>query len=90
MGLDHVMLKVKDWSRAKQYYTSALKPLGYEVIADWGNGGGFGVSAEKIGNIYVQQGANVHIRSHLAERICTYPARFRELRRAKPVLSPRL
>ncbi len=58
MGLDHVMLKGKDWPRAKEYYTSALKPLGYELIADWGNGGGFGVSAEKVGNIYVKQGVN--------------------------------
>ena len=40
MGLDHVMLKVKDWPRAKKHYTSALKPLGHELIADWGNGGG--------------------------------------------------
>lgn len=58
MGLDHVMLKVKDWPRAKEYYTSALKPLGYELIADWGNGGGFGVSTEKFGRIYVKQGMN--------------------------------
>ncbi|KAL0024868.1 hypothetical protein WJX79_008339 [Trebouxia sp. C0005] len=55
MGLDHVMLKVKDWPRAKEYYTLTLKPLGYELVADWGTGGGFGVSAEKFGNIYVKQ-----------------------------------
>lgn len=52
------MLKVKDWPRAKEYYKLTLKPLGYELVADWGTGGGFGVSAEKFGNIYVKQGVD--------------------------------
>ena len=56
MGLDHVMLKVKDWHKAKEYYTSALKPLGYEPIADWGTGGGFGVPGEKTGSLFFSQG----------------------------------
>lgn len=56
MALDHVMLKVKDWQRAKQYYKVALKPLGYEPVSDWGTGGGFGVPGEKRGNIFVSQG----------------------------------
>lgn len=55
MALDHVMLKVKDWQRAKQYYKVALKPLGYEPVSDWGTGGGFGVPGEKRGNIFVSQ-----------------------------------
>lgn len=55
MGLDHVMLKVKDWQKAKEYYSSALKPLGYEPIADWGTGGGFGVPGEKTGSLFFSQ-----------------------------------
>ena len=55
MPIDHLMIKVKDWPKAKAYYTAALKPLGYEPVADWGTGGGFGV-AEQLGNIYVKQG----------------------------------
>ncbi|CAL8462738.1 g2271 [Coccomyxa elongata] len=54
MPIDHLMIKVKDWPRAKAYYTAALKPLGYKPVADWGTGGGFGV-AEQLGNIYVKQ-----------------------------------
>lgn len=57
MGLDHVMLKVKDWQKAKEFYTPVLKPLGYEPVADWGTGGGYGVPGEKIGFIFVLQGA---------------------------------
>jgi catechol 2,3-dioxygenase-like lactoylglutathione lyase family enzyme len=57
MTLDHIMVKVKDWPKAKAYYTSALKPLGYTPIVDFGTGGGFGVPGEKMGNIYIKQGA---------------------------------
>lgn len=57
MGLDHVMLKVKNWHKAKEYYTAALQPLGYEPIADWGTGGGFGVPGEKTGSVFVVQGS---------------------------------
>lgn len=57
MPIDHLMLKVKDWAKAKAYYSTALKPLGYEPVADWGTGGGFGVAGQP-GNIYVKQGAS--------------------------------
>ena len=36
MTIDHLMIKVSSWSRAKEYYTSALQPLGFAVVADWG------------------------------------------------------
>ena len=36
MTIDHLMIKVASWSRAKEYYGSALGPLGFEVVADWG------------------------------------------------------
>ena len=57
MGLDHVMLKVKNWHKAKEYYTAALQPLGYEPIADWGTGGGFSVPGERTGSIFIVQGS---------------------------------
>jgi catechol 2,3-dioxygenase-like lactoylglutathione lyase family enzyme len=61
MPIDHLMLKVKDWAKAKAYYSTALKPLGYEPVADWGTGGGFGVAGQS-GNIYVKQGASTLIK----------------------------
>jgi catechol 2,3-dioxygenase-like lactoylglutathione lyase family enzyme len=54
MGLDHVMVKVSNWSETKEFYEKALAPLGYKTVADWGTGGGFG-TGEKIGNIYFKQ-----------------------------------
>ena len=38
MPIDHVMIKVGSWDEAKKYYGAAIKPLGYEVVADWGSG----------------------------------------------------
>jgi len=64
MPIDHVMLKVKDWPKAKAYYTTVLKPLGYEPVADWGTGGGFGVPGTVLGNIYVKQGEIQMLLSH--------------------------
>lgn len=49
------MLFVKNWPAAKEYYTTALKPLGYVPVIDWGTGGGFGAPGEKSGNFYVSQ-----------------------------------
>ena len=36
MTIDHLMIKVTSWKRAKAYYSSALEPLGFAVVADWG------------------------------------------------------
>ena len=38
MPIDHVMIKVGSWEEAKRYYSAAIKPLGYEPVADWGTG----------------------------------------------------
>ena len=51
------MIKVKDWPKAKAYYETALKPLGYSNIVDGGTWGGFGVGTETAGRIFVKQGA---------------------------------
>ena len=84
MPIDHLMIKVKDWPKAKAYYTAALKPLGYEPVADWGTGGGFGVP-DQLGNIYVKQGERLaaiafkntkRLRLHLSSTLsdCNYAA----------------
>ena len=56
MTIDHLMLKVKDWPKAKAYYEAAFKPLGYEVLVDGGSWGGFTRPGESKGRIYVKQG----------------------------------
>lgn len=74
MVLDHLMIKVKDWPKAKAYYQAALKPLGYTNIMDGGTLGGFGVGTETAGRIFVKQDASpgrVHfaIRAPSAEAV---------------------
>lgn len=56
MAIDHLMLKVKDWPKAKAYYSKALAPLGYELLVDGGSWGGFTVKGQTTGRIYVRQG----------------------------------
>jgi catechol 2,3-dioxygenase-like lactoylglutathione lyase family enzyme len=42
MPIDHVTLNVRDYARSKQFYEQALKPLGYELLMEFGPAGGFG------------------------------------------------
>ena len=54
--LDHIMIKVKDWKRAKAYYETTLKHLDYELFWDSDNAGGFQGSDAPHGRIYIRQG----------------------------------
>ena len=40
--LDHVGLNVRDFETSKRFYADALKPLGYEVVMDFGTSCGLG------------------------------------------------
>jgi catechol 2,3-dioxygenase-like lactoylglutathione lyase family enzyme len=42
MPIDHVILNVRDFARSKEFYSQALKPLGYDVVMELGQGVGFG------------------------------------------------
>lgn len=42
MSIDHVILNVRDYGRSKAFYEQALKPFGYEVVMEFGEGAGFG------------------------------------------------
>ena len=54
--LDHIMIKVKDWKRAKAYYETTLKHLGYDLFWDSENAGGFQGPDAPHGRIYIRQG----------------------------------
>jgi catechol 2,3-dioxygenase-like lactoylglutathione lyase family enzyme len=45
--IDHLGLRVSDVPRSKRFFTAALQPLGYGVIADYGQAIGFGDSGGK-------------------------------------------
>jgi catechol 2,3-dioxygenase-like lactoylglutathione lyase family enzyme len=44
--IDHFMLKVRDYQKSKQFYLAALKPLGYELVMEFGEGGGLGAGGK--------------------------------------------
>lgn len=44
--IDHVTLYVKNYAVSKEFYASALKPLGYGCIMDLGDHGGFGADGK--------------------------------------------
>ena len=54
--LDHIMIKVKDWKRAKAYYETTLKHLGYELFWNSEESGGFQGPDAPHGRIYIRQG----------------------------------
>ena len=39
--IEHVSVPVSDVGKAKEFYTKALAPLGYELRYDWGEAAGF-------------------------------------------------
>ncbi len=52
--LDHLGLSVSDFSRSKQFYTDALRPLGYEVVMEFEGVAGFGVQGKP--DFWIAQG----------------------------------
>ena len=46
--IDHITLHASDFATAKGFYTAALAPLGYEVVADHGGACAFGAQAPQL------------------------------------------
>lgn len=44
--IDHITLHVSDFSRAKEFYLAALKPLGYELVMEFPESGMAGIGAQ--------------------------------------------
>jgi catechol 2,3-dioxygenase-like lactoylglutathione lyase family enzyme len=64
--LDHVSLSVTDPTRSQAFYTHALAPLGYRVIAQYD--GGFGIGLEGGSSVWVSAGSAQKPIAHLAFR----------------------
>lgn len=41
--LDHIIISVRDYDASKAFYQSALAPLEYHLIMEFGQAGGFGI-----------------------------------------------
>jgi catechol 2,3-dioxygenase-like lactoylglutathione lyase family enzyme len=44
--IDHLGIKVSDYARSKAFYGSALAPLGYSLLMEYGDVGGFGAKGK--------------------------------------------
>ena len=61
--IDHIGLPVRNYRKSKQFYLEVLKPLGYELIKEFGNIGGFG--KEGKAEFWIEEGIP-HNRFHVA------------------------
>src|SRR3954452_6472028 len=44
--IDHISLRVQDYSRAKAFYSAALSPLGYQVVMEFPGAAGMGIDGK--------------------------------------------
>ncbi|HEY0720865.1 MAG TPA: VOC family protein [Gammaproteobacteria bacterium] len=44
--IDHIGIDVSNYPRAKQFYAAALAPLGYAVVAEYGEAAGLGADGK--------------------------------------------
>lgn len=67
--IDHFTLKVSNYPRSKAFYLAALKPLGYELVMEFGNSGGFGAGGKP--DFWMVEDASpnpTHFAFHVEER----------------------
>lgn len=61
--IDHIGLRVSDYTKSKAFYTKALEPIGYGVVMEFeGTTGGFGLEGKP--DFWISQGeatAPVHV-----------------------------
>ncbi len=63
--IDHLTIPVNDLEKSKKFYLAALKPLGYELIKEYGEWGLAGLGLEGKANIWLHvQGS--HSAMHVA------------------------
>ncbi len=63
--LDHISLYVSDFAKSKEFYLKALKPLGYELLMEFGEVVGMG--ADKKADLWISK-AETNKSSHIAFR----------------------
>ena len=62
--LDHIGLQVSDYAKSKQFYLSALQPLGYGLVKEFGEAGGFGKDGKP--DFWIAQGKATSPPLHIA------------------------
>jgi len=59
--IDHVGVSVSDYARSRKFFESALAPLGYSLIMEFGEVAGFGVPGRPDFWISAGSGSPVHV-----------------------------
>lgn len=62
--LDHIGLQVQDYRKSKQFYAQALKALGYELVMEFSDTGGFGRDGKP--DFWIAQGSATKPPLHIA------------------------
>jgi catechol 2,3-dioxygenase-like lactoylglutathione lyase family enzyme len=62
--LDHISLNVSEYRKSKQFYALVLKALGYELIMEFGESGGFGKDGKP--DFWIAQGSATKPPLHIA------------------------
>ncbi len=62
--LDHIGIHVSDYKRSKQFYAKALSPLGYKVVAEYGDSAGLGAHGDP--DLWISEGKPTKPKVHLA------------------------
>lgn len=62
--LDHILITVSDYQASKAFYLAALAPLGYGVVMEHGEAGGFGAGGKP--DFWIRQAEPVTPRVHVA------------------------
>lgn len=64
--LDHIGIDVSDIKKSKEFYSAALKPLGYEIFMEWEKWVGFAVNGKP--DFWLSAGTQVTPAVHIAFR----------------------
>lgn len=62
--IDHIGITVSDFQRSKDFYAEALAPLGYRVLAEYGDSAGLG--ADGKADFWISQGQHTKPHVHVA------------------------
>ena len=62
--LDHIIISVGDYQASKAFYESALAPLEYHLVMEFGEAGGFGILEKP--DFFIKEGEPVTPPIHVA------------------------
>jgi catechol 2,3-dioxygenase-like lactoylglutathione lyase family enzyme len=62
--IDHIIITVSNYAASKAFYLAALKPLGYDLVMEFGKAGGFGIEGKP--DFWVREAEPVNPAVHVA------------------------